>query len=771
MVYAANLGYPRIGAKRQLKTALEGFWNGKITEEELSGVGKELRNGAWKLQEQSGIDFIPSNDFSYYDHVLDTCAMVGAVPERFQWKGKLVDLQTYFLMARGLLKTTGNNGKKTQTQPMEITKWFNTNYHFIVPELSDNQRFNLASTKYLDEFLEAKVLGILTRPVILGPVSFLNLAKGFSKEKQPLLLDRLVEVYCEVLSKLKNAGCEWVQLDEPILATDLEPDSSEDFRAAYKKLATSNLSIMLTSYFSEMAENLTLAMQLPVNGIHLDLVNGSSDLATAVTELPKHMLLSTGVIDGHNIWRSDLSRLITMLEDIGEKIGPERLIVAPSCSLLHVPIDVTLESSMNETVKSWLAFANQKIGEISIITDALCLGLNEVQTLLEENRRLIASQQESIIRNDEAVEKRLKSVSPDMFQRASVYSNRYKLQQQKIALPQLPTTTIGSFPQTKEIREARKNFKANKLSKAEYEAAMQQEIESNIAIQEKIGLDVFVHGEPERTDMVEYFADLLNGIASSQHGWVQSYGSRYVKPPIIYGAVSRPAPMTVEWAKYAQSLTKKPVKGMLTGPVTILQWSFVRDDQTREKTCTELALVIRDEVKDLESAGINVVQIDEPAIREGLPLRNKDCNDYLKWAVNCFKLATSNVSDETQIHTHMCYSEFGDMVDSIARMDADVISIEAARSQMDLLDSLKECGYPNSIGPGVYDIHSPRVPSDEEIDDMLKRALDVIPPERLWVNPDCGLKTRNWEEVIPALNALVQSAIRIRKIATRATIR
>ncbi len=764
MVYAANLGYPRIGAKRQLKTALEGYWNGKITEEELTNVGKQLRSGAWKLQEQSGIDFIPSNDFSYYDHVLDTCAMVGAVPERFHWNEEKVDLQTYFLMARGLLKTTGSNGKKRQAQPMEMTKWFNTNYHFIVPELQDNQRFKLASTKYIDEFLEAKALGILTRPVILGPVSFLNLAKGFAKQQQSLLLNGLVEVYAEVLSNLKTAGCEWVQFDEPILATDLTPTASTEFFSAYEHLSESGLSIMLTSYFSEMADNLSFALQLPVSGIHLDLVNGPSDLASAIEQLPKHMLLSAGVIDGHNIWRSDLVKLTTLLEDIGEKIGPEKLIVAPSCSLIHVPIDVTMETSMNETVKSWLAFANQKIAEISIITDALCLGLNEVKPLLEENSRLIASQKESTIRNDEAVESRLNSISTDMFQRRSAYSNRYKLQQKSVALPTLPTTTIGSFPQTKEIREVRKNFKANRLSKSEYETAMKQEIATNISIQEKIGLDVFVHGEPERTDMVEHFADLLNGMTSSQHGWVQSYGSRYVKPPIIYGAVSRPAPMTVEWARYAQSLTERPVKGMLTGPVTILQWSFIRDDQTREKTCKELALVIRDEVNDLEAAGINVVQIDEPAIREGLPLRKKDCADYLEWAVDCFKLATSNVSDETQIHTHMCYSEFADMVDSIARMDADVISIEAARSQMDLLDSLKECGYPNSIGPGVYDIHSPRIPTDEEIDALLEKALSVIPQERLWVNPDCGLKTRNWEEVIPALNALVQAAHRLRKV-------
>ncbi len=764
MVYAANLGYPRIGAKRQLKTALESFWAGKSTEEELTAVAKQLRHTGWKTQADLGIDFIPSNDFSLYDHVLDTCAMVGAVPERFRWNGKQVDLQTYILMARGLLKSAHSNGDQSvQTQPMEMTKWFNTNYHFIVPEIGDSQQFFLATSKCLDEFLEAKAHGILTRPVILGPVSFLLLAKGYEPGKRAILIDRLVDVYVSVLQQLKSEGCEWVQIDEPCLSTDLDPDVSLLFRTAYEKLAQVNLSLMLTTYFAEVGDNLPMALSLPVQGIHLDLVYGHDDSNPVIKSMPDGMLLSAGIIDGHNVWRADLVNAIARLETIAETIGPERLVVSPSCSLLHVPIDVTMETSMNDEVRSWLAFANQKLQEISIVTDALCLGLNEVESVLEENRTLVASQKSSEIRHDKSVEQRVKSITEKMMDRQSDYSVRQAVQQDKLQLPLLPTTTIGSFPQTNEIRAARKEYKAKKLSKADYELAMKKEIETNIALQEKIGLDVFVHGEPERTDMVEYFSEMLNGFTSTQHGWVQSYGSRYVKPPIIYGAVSRPVPMTVDWAKYSQSLSSKPVKGMLTGPVTILQWSFVRDDQPRQVTCAELALAIRDEVRDLESAGIGVIQIDEPAIREGLPLRIKEHAAYLKWAVDCFKLATSDVKDETQIHTHMCYSEFGDMVDEIGRMDADVISIEAARSQMDLLDSLRESAYPNSIGPGVYDIHSPRVPTEEEIYDLIEKALHVIPKERFWINPDCGLKTRRWEEVIPSLNALVQAALKLRQ--------
>lgn len=771
MVYAANLGYPRIGKKRQLKKALEAFWSGAIQEESLLESCRALRADNWKVQSEKGIDFIPSNDFSMYDHVLDTIAMAGAVPKRFGWNGKTVDLRTYFTMARGLIKVDESNGNSLQTRAMEMTKWFNTNYHIIVPEITDDQQFRPATKKCLDEFLEAKELGYLTRPVLLGPVSFLLLSKGYSSNRRKLLLERLLEVYRAIFDQLSEAGCQWIQIDEPFLSMDLDRETRDLFRLSYEKLSQCKLAIMLTSYFAEIGDNLPWVINLPIHGIHLDLINGKKDLDAIYKYLPDATFLSAGVVDGRNVWRADLTKTISALEDIAEKIGPERLIVSPSCSLLHVPLDVELETSMNEEVKSWLAFAEQKLDEVSIVTDALCIGLREIQSALHENRQVIAWRKTSEIRNDPAVEKRLKTISSSMTRRRSNYAERFLAQKRELELPLLPTTTIGSFPQTKDIREARKKYRSGEFSKADYELAMQKEIETNIGLQEKIGLDVFVHGEPERTDMVEYFSEMLQGFTSTQQGWVQSYGSRYVKPPILYGNVSRPKAMTVDWAVFAQRLSEKPVKGMLTGPVTILQWSFVRDDQSREKTCTEIALAIRDEVEDLEKAGIRVIQIDEPAIREGLPIRKRAWADYLRWAVDCFRLATCSVKDETQIHTHMCYSEFGDMVDDIARMDADVISIEAARSQMDLLEFLREKEYPNSIGPGVYDIHSPRVPSDDEIDDLIMKALQVIPIDRLWINPDCGLKTRDWREVVPSLNALAQSAMRLRKEAGKTSWR
>lgn len=763
MVSASNLGYPRIGSKRQLKTALESFWNGKSMEEELINVAKELRMSAWQFQHEAGIDFIPSNDFSFYDHVLDTIAMVGAVPSRFRWTGNSVDLTTYFLMARGTIKSPKNNGRSAEAPAMEMTKWFNTNYHFIVPELEDSQHFKLASRKCIDEFLEAKTAGIETRPVLLGPMSFLQLAKGHQAGMDAKMLERLTEVYREVFAELRKVGAQWIQMDEPCLSSDLNESAVAGFHYVYEKLAAEHLSVLLTTYFSSMGENLSLALDLPVHGLHLDLINGMEDLKPALSRLPSNMLLSTGLIDGHNVWRCNLRKTVEFLGGIAEKIGPDRLIVAPSCSLMHVPLDLEVETTVDPEVRSLLSFARQKVTEISVITDGLCCGLNEIDDRLRENDELFVRSQNSKIRHNPNVENRLNSIAPPMYQRETPFSERIRVQQAKVNLPNLPTTTIGSFPQTKEIRESRRNFRSGKIDSAQYEQAMKNEIANNIALQEKIGIDVFVHGEPERTDMVEYFAEMLDGMAVTQHGWVQSYGSRYVKPPIIYGTVSRPTPMTVEWARYAQSLTTKPVKGMLTGPVTMLQWSFVRDDQPREKTCLELALAIRDEVKDLELAGIKIIQIDEPAIREGLPLKRSEWDDYLRWSIKCFRLASSGVADDTQIHTHMCYSEFGDMVQAIGEMDADVISIEAARSSMDLLNTLKQIQYPNAIGPGVYDIHSPRVPSEEEIEHLLRKALQVIPVERLWVNPDCGLKTRNWEEVVPALNALVQSARRLRE--------
>jgi len=603
---------------------------------------------------------------------------------------------------------------------------------------------------------------VLTRPVLLGPISFLLLAKGLQPGKELAPLHQLVEVYQQIFSNLRLAGATWIQIDEPMLCMELPEGAYQAYQYAYEKLAQENLSVLLTTYFSNISENLKLALNLPVQGIHLDLVNGLDDLQETLNHLPANMYLSAGVIDGHNIWRTNLQKTINLLDDISEKIGPERLIVAPSCSLLHVPLDLDCETEMLPEIRSRLAFARQKVQEISVITDGLCCGLKEIENILRDNNEFFERLSAHKSHEDESVEKRLQSLAPTMFKRESTFPERARLQQDLLKLPPLPTTTIGSFPQTTKIRNARKLFRNGKIDSKQYRLSMEEEVANNISLQEKIGLDVLVHGEPERTDMVEYFAEMLNGMVVTKHGWVQSYGSRCVKPPIIYGSVSRPHPMTVEWSEFAQNLTSKPVKGMLTGPVTMLQWSFVRNDQAREKTCAELALAIRDEVRDLEAAGIKIIQIDEPAIREGLPLKHYEWSHYLSWSVNCFRLASSGVADDTQIHTHMCYSEFGDMVQAIAQMDADVISIEAARSGMELLETLKTSQYANAIGPGAYDIHSPRIPSEEELELLLRKALAVIPLERLWINPDCGLKTRSWEEVIPALNALVQSAISLR---------
>lgn len=768
MVYAANLGYPRIGFRRELKSALERYWSGRITEDQLLDVGNALKESNWLFQSKNDIDFIPSNDFSFYDHVLDTIAMVGAVPERFGWTGGKVDLKTYFLMARGITPLAGQNGTCTETQAMEMTKWFNTNYHFIVPELDGIREFTLASNKCIEEFRLAKKLGLITRPVLLGPITFLSLAKGLVTRERARRLDGLVEVYCQVLALLKNEGAEWVQFDEPCLATDLADDVLLEFDRAYKKLAAQGLSIMLTSYFGPMRENLYSVLKLPVQGIHLDLVNGREDLESALSIIPSNLFLSAGIVDGHNIWRTDLTSALNLLESVGERVGPERLIVSPSCSLLHVPIDADAENKMNPEVRQWIAFAKQKVLEISTLADALSLGRKSVASAIEENSQTLEHASNSKLRNDESVEQRLNSLTDDAYCRAKSFSVRRKLHQQRFDLPLFPTTTIGSFPQTAEIRSARQKLRSGKITAAEYQAAMENEIKTNVEIQEKIGIDVLVHGEPERTDMVEYFAEFLSGVAITQHGWVQSYGSRCVRPPIIYGSVSRPTPMTIDWIDFAQKQTSKPMKGMLTGPVTILQWSFVRDDQERSKTCLEIALAIRDEVSDLENAGVGIIQIDEPAIREGLPLRRSEWPAYLKWSVDCFRASSAGARNDTQIHTHMCYSEFGDMVDSIARMDADVISIEASRSKMELLNDLKEVEYPNEIGPGIYDIHSPRVPTREEMVDLLLKALQVIEQDKLWVNPDCGLKTRGWEQVIPALNAMVEAAVEVRNLRTGA---
>jgi 5-methyltetrahydropteroyltriglutamate--homocysteine methyltransferase len=766
MALATNLGFPRVGPKRELKKAVESYWSGKISREELVEAARQIRHGNWKLQKDLGLDFIPCGDFSYYDHMLDTISMVGAVPKRYNWKSDSVDLDTYFAMARGVQsKSKGNGSGGLDAPAMEMTKWFDTNYHYIVPEFTKETRFSLSSTKLIDEFNEAKEMGVKARPVLVGPVTFLLLGKSHSEDVKPLdLLDSLLDVYIEVLKKLASAGAEWVQMDEPSLVLDLSPDARAAFGKAYDKLtkAVPSLKILVATYFDDLRENMEIAFKLPVAAVHLDLVRAPQQLEAALKLIPKTMALSVGVVDGRNVWRTDYDKAIPKVRKAVDALGKDRVMVAASCSMLHSPVDLKLETKMDEEIKQWLAFATQKVNEIAVITKAVNEGEAAVANELKANREAAANRRTSVKIHNEKTKKRSASVTEEMMKRTSPFVIRQVLQREKLKLPIFPTTTIGSFPQTPEIRAVRADFNKGVKSLDEYNDAMKKEIEYAIRFQEEIGLDVLVHGEAERTDMVEYFGERLNGFVFSTFGWVQSYGSRCVRPPIIFGDVFREKPMTVDWSTYAQSLTKLPVKGMLTGPVTILQWSFVRDDQPRGETCRQIGLAIRDEVVDLEAAGIKVIQIDEPAIREGLPLRHDRWNEYLEWAVNCFRLSASGVRDETQIHTHMCYSEFNDMIEAIGKMDADVISMETSRSQMELLHAFRDYKYPNEIGPGVYDIHSPRVPTVEEMEALLRKAREVISADQLWVNPDCGLKTRRWEEVKPSLIRMVAAAKKMR---------
>jgi len=744
-----NLGFPRIGANRELKKALESYWAGKLSEVDLLAAAKALRRRHWQWQQEAGIQHIPSNDFSLYDQVLDTTAMTGAVPSRYRWSGKTVDLQTYFAMARGSSDGAG-------VTAMEMTKWFDTNYHYIVPEFESGQAFRLASTKAVDEFLEAKTLGIQTRPVLLGPISFLLLGKSKSPSfNPPSLAPTLVPVYEEVLRQLNRAGAVWVQIDEPCLVLDLPETIHPVLAETYKRLssAAGSTRILVATYFESLHSNLAAALRLPIAGLHLDLVRGPNQLDAALANAPSHLTLSLGVIDGRNIWKSDLSRAIAVVDQTIQAIGGERVLVAPSCSLLHVPVDLEPETGLGE-VKDWLAFARQKLDElVTICASSPALDANRASN---ERRRVSATI------HDPAVEQRLASLQAKDSQRRNPHPVRRNKQNAALGLPLFPTTTIGSFPQTKEVRAARAAHKAGKLNQNDYDSFLRAQIEQAVHFQEEIDIDVLVHGEFERNDMVEYFGEQLSAFTATANGWVQSYGSRCVKPPVIFGDVKRLKPMTVDWSSYAQSLTTKPVKGMLTGPVTILQWSFVRDDQPRSETCLQIALAIRDEVADLEAAGIRAIQIDEPALREGLPLRKSDWSVYLAWAVEAFRLTSAVAKDETQIHTHMCYAEFNDIMEAIGALDADVISIETSRSQMELLDAFARYQYPNEIGPGVYDIHSPRIPSTEEMFALLKKARAVLKAEQLWVNPDCGLKTRAWQEVRPALIAMVAAAKRLR---------
>jgi 5-methyltetrahydropteroyltriglutamate--homocysteine methyltransferase len=761
MALSANLGFPRMGVHRELKRALESYWSGKMSAAELFSVGKVLRMNHWVLQKQAGIQHIPSNDFSFYDHVLDTIAMLGALPERYDWKGPQVDLDTYFAMARGSAAKAG----KKDVPAMEMTKWFDTNYHYIVPEFVKSQPFSLGSLKPVTEFLEAKSLGIVTRPVLLGPVSFLLLGKMKEQGADPLsLLDRVLPVYEGVLRRLAEAGAEWLQFDEPMLALDGREAAQRAFRTAYEKLAeaSSGMRILIATYFAGLGANLQTALRLPIAALHLDLVRAPEQLDSALQQVPAELMLSLGVVDGRNIWKTNLQRALQLVERAANSLGGERILIAPSCSLLHSPADLDEETQLDSELRSWLAFAKQKLEEVAALQKALSSGPTAVKAFLAGNASAMRTRNESAKIHNPGVKQRSAAVTEAMFVRTTPHAARKKIQQQRLQLPLFPTTTIGSFPQTKEVREARAAHKAGKRDDSSYEAFLRLQTEQAIRFQEQIGLDVLVHGEFERNDMVEYFGEQLAGFAATENGWVQSYGSRCVKPPVIYGDVFRKGPMTVGWSKYAQSLTGKPMKGMLTGPVTILQWSFVRDDQPRSETCRQIALAIRDEVADLEAAGIGVIQIDEPALREGLPLLRSEWRDYLSWAVDCFRLASSSVRDETQIHTHMCYAEFQDIIEAVAKMDADVISIETSRSQMELLDTFGHYNYPNDIGPGVYDIHSPRVPPVEEMVTLLRKAAQVLSPEQLWVNPDCGLKTRRWEEVRPALASMVGAAQALR---------
>lgn len=758
MVIAANLGFPRVGAKRELKKAVEAYWKGDLSADAFKAEAKKIRTQNWQLQRDAGIAHIPSNDFSYYDDKgLDMIALLGAVPSRYQHKGGNVSMETYFAMARGA-QTSGLDVKA-----MEMTKWFDTNYHYIVPEFEAGQEFKISSTKIFDEYSEAKALGIQTRPVILGPVSFLLLGKTHDESFNQLdLLPKLLPVYEEIFAKLKSLGAEWVQVDEPCLVLDLKADSTAAYKNTYANLNTAGLKILVATYFGDLKENLDVIINAKIDALHIDLVRAPQQLDNVLGKAGDKLIISLGVVDGRNIWKNNLAGSLAIVEKAIAKLGKDRVIVAGSCSLLHSPVTLASETKMDDELKAWLAFATQKVTEICAIAKAASGDKASVAAIFAENEKAQSSRKTSKRIHNDNVKKRSSSVSKDMFERKSPYASRAKVQRAELKLPLLPTTTIGSFPQTVEVRAARAQFKKGDLTQAQYDKFLQEETTRCIRFQEKIGLDVLVHGEFERNDMVEYFGEQLAGFAFSEFGWVQSYGSRCVKPPIIFGDVSRPKPMTVEWSKYSQTQTELYMKGMLTGPVTILQWSFVRDDQPRSETCKQIALAIRDEVVDLEKAGIKIIQIDEAALREGLPLRRSEWGTYLTWAVDSFKLTASGVEDGTQIHTHMCYSEFNDIIKSIGEMDADVISIETSRSQMELLEAFANFKYPNEIGPGVYDIHSPRVPMEKEMEDLLRLALKNLSPEQLWVNPDCGLKTRGWKEVEPALVSMVEAAKAVR---------
>ena len=751
-------GFPRIGAQRELKFAQESFWRGESDEQYLRGVARELRARHWQLQQDARLDFVSVGDFAYYDQMLSLSALLGALPQRFGFDAKTLSLAQYYELARG-----------NAAQPaMEMTKWFDTNYHYLVPELGPQTSFDGGVEWLFEEIDEALALNLPVKPVLIGPITYLWLSKshvaGFDRLS---LLPKLVIRYSRLLDKLKQRGIEWVQLDEPALCADLPAEWLDALSAAYDVLGTSGVKVLLATYFESAAGHAPRVAALPVAGVHLDLVRAPQQLDAWRAALPPHAVLSAGVIDGRNIWRADLGEIVESLQALHTEFG-ERLWVSSSCSLLHVPVSLAAEKKLDADLKSWLAFATEKLDEVATLALALRDPVAAEATLAAADRALETRRHSSAVVNA-LVQKRVAAVSSAMAERQSPFTERNRLQREALGLPLLPTTTIGSFPQTAVIRQARAAYKRGELRALDYLQRMRAEIEIAVRKQEELGLDVLVHGEAERNDMVEYFGEQLWGYAFTENGWVQSYGSRCVKPPIIYGDVYRPEPMTVETTRYAQSLTQRLMKGMLTGPVTMLQWSFVRDDQPRSTTALQLALAIRDEVVDLEKAGIRIIQIDEPAFREGLPLRRADWAAYLEWATRVFRISAAGVADQTQIHTHMCYSEFNDILPSIAAMDADVITIETSRSAMELLDGFGAFAYPNEIGPGVYDIHSPRVPDAEAMQRLLERACEVIPAERLWVNPDCGLKTRGWPETEAALTNMVRAAkeLRVKLAATQ----
>lgn len=748
-----TLGFPRVGLRRELKKAQESYWAGNSTQEELLAVGRELRARHWQQQQQAGIDLLPVGDFAWYDHVLTTSLLLGNVPARHQNADGSVDLDTLFRLGRGRAPT----GEPAAAA--EMTKWFNTNYHYMVPEFTQGQQFKLTWTQLLDEVDEALALGHNVKPVLLGPVTYLWLGKVKGEQFDRLsLLNDILPVYQQVLAELKKRGVEWVQIDEPALVLELPQKWLNAFQPAYDALQ-GQVKLLLTTYFDSVGHNLDVIRRLPVQGLHVDVVAGKDDIAELHKALPSAWLLSLGVINGRNVWRADLG---TWLDRLQPLINHRQLWLGSSCSLLHSPIDLSVETRLDEEVKSSFAFALQKCAELSLLTSALNDPQAATLARITQYSAPIRARRNSSRVNNASVGERLAAITAKDIERPNAYPIRAAAQRERFNLPAWPTTTIGSFPQTTEIRGLRLDFKQGRLDGKNYRTGISEHIKQAIAEQERLGLDVLVHGEAERNDMVEYFGEHLDGFVFTQNGWVQSYGSRCVKPPVIIGDISRPEAITVEWAKYAQSLTDKPVKGMLTGPVTILCWSFPREDVSRETIAKQIALALRDEVEDLEKAGIGIIQIDEPALREGLPLRQSDWQAYLQWAVDAFKLNAAIAQDDTQIHTHMCYCEFNDIMDSIAALDADVITIETSRSDMELLETFEVFDYPNEIGPGVYDIHSPNVPSVEWIEALLRKAAQRIPAERLWVNPDCGLKTRGWPETRQSLANMVQAAQRLR---------